>query len=517
MKDKTTLYPSNWLYNASVIGFLKLLNKEDFKQVEFSSGAIKLPKEWFIANETYPVPYVGKLLINKLVSQEDLEKWLSQTNNEGKTNEEKYKEFVEKYFHACPEEGYKYVRAYGHLFASKKPFQNLVQLKEWLNFQFFKLVERFVAEEDGDLRCSFCGRKNIPLDFLEKAKTLERRLIVFANPHAAELGASTGEFPNSFWNNENSIFICPFCVYLFIHHRFAFVPTSESEVFINAHDFELTWDLNKLVENLLARQRGYGVRKILGFTLLEWAIKEKVLLSVWTMMNIEAIVRKEGTIDYFDLQPKTTEILLDHEIAGLIKKIDEEKIFDLILAGNFAELEKANYFALKTICKLKLKENEEINENDPITKYFDRYNNLQHLKKASLILPKLFSKILEKNEEVGMEKKIDILIRKLQQRGQSISNEDNFKNLADAINKLGSRLLEQVRLGNKDNVYYMLLRCFHVNGQEFPSELIDAFKPENEKYFKILIFSFLAPILGKEDKEVKESQETQAETEGGEV
>ena len=111
-----------------------------------------------------------------------------------------------------------------------------------------------------------------------------------------------------------------------------------------------------------------------------------------------------------------------------------------------------------------------------------------------------------------MEERINILIWKLKEIGKNIK-----ENLANSINDMGFRLLEQTRLGNKDNVYYMLLRCFHANGHEFPTELVEAFKPENEKYFKTLIFSFLAPILSREEKEAKESQETQGETEGGEA
>jgi CRISPR-associated protein Cst1 len=391
MEDKITLYPSNWLYNASVTGFLKILNEEDFEQVEFNDGALKLPKQWFIADETYPISYAGRLLINKLVSQEDLEDWLKQ-------NEEKYKEFVEKHFYANPEEGYKYVRAWGHLFASGKPFQNLIQIKkkeEWLEFQFFKLVEKFVEEENGDLRCNFCQKRNISLEFLRREKTLEKRLIVFANSHTSKLGASIGEFPNSFWNNKSSIFICPFCVYLLIHHdRFALIKTPEGEIFINAPDFKLIWDLNNFTEKLLAKSKEYEVRKILGSSLLQWAVKRRTLLGAWTMMNIEVIVKKGSIIDYFDLPPDITKILLDYEIASLIEEINEEKIFDLILAGNFSELEKANYFVLRAI--LKLKKKEEINKNDPITKYFTKYNDLQYLRKVSLMLPKLYGKILEK-------------------------------------------------------------------------------------------------------------------------
>jgi hypothetical protein len=92
-----------------------------------------------------------------------------------------------------------------------------------------------------------------------------------------------------------------------------------------------------------------------------------------------------------------------------------------------------------------------------------------------------------------MEEKIDVLVWKLKNEGEKINEK-----LAKSINDVAFRLLEQVRLGNKDNVFYMFLRCFHANEEKFPNELVEAFKPENEKYFKTLIFSFLAPILGKE-------------------
>ncbi|MFN4226528.1 MAG: hypothetical protein ACK4F0_00080 [Candidatus Ratteibacteria bacterium] len=98
------------------------------------------------------------------------------------------------------------------------------------------------------------------------------------------------------------------------------------------------------------------------------------------------------------------------------------------------------------------------------------------------------------------EKYIDTLVWKLKQEGHRVS-----KDVAKSINDIGFRLLEQVRLGNKDNVFYMLLRCFKANEEKFPDELVEAFKPENDEYFKTLIFSFLTPILGEK------------ETEGGEL
>ena len=406
--NKITLYPSNWLYNAGVIGFLKILKEEDVNKIEWGYGTIKIPKEWFLNGKGKdPIPYSAKLLINKIVSDEDFKKWLKKKDKKKKdkeeTNEDKYKDYVKKYFSHSVEDGYKYVRAGGKwFFGSNTPYQNLVQKKEWLEFQLFKLVEKCIElDNSGQLVCSFCKKKNIPSDFLKKEKSLEKRLVVFGDPHTDELGASIGKFPNSFWNNKSSILICPFCVFLFIHHRISFIPISEGEIFINAPDFKLIWDLNKFAENILMREKEYEIRKILGSSLLQWAIKRRTLLGAWTMMNIEVIVKRrvkrdgksEEIIDYFDLPQDITRILLDYEIANLIERIEEEKIFDLILSGKFSELEKANYFVLKAI--LKLKNKERISDNDPIRKYFKKLD-LIYLQKVSNILPELYVKILEK-------------------------------------------------------------------------------------------------------------------------
>ena len=224
-------------------------------------------------------------------------------------------------------------------------------------------------------------------------------------------------------------------------------------------------------------------------------------------MNIELIIKKETKeknkkqiiIDYFELPTNITKILLDYEIANLINDINEEKIFDLILAGKFSELEKATYLNLKAIIKLINKEN--INENDPIRQYIKKCDDLKHLKKIASKLPILYAKILNKliNREENMgetnfknyyKENIDKLVESLKLEGSKVSS-----GVSEAINNIAYKLLEQVRLNNKDNVYYILLRCFYSNQEKFPDKLVSAFKPENDKYFKTLIFSFLAPIL----------------------
>jgi CRISPR-associated protein Cst1 len=43
--NQLILYPSNWIYNASVIGLLKVINELDsskFEQIEFKNGTIRI-------------------------------------------------------------------------------------------------------------------------------------------------------------------------------------------------------------------------------------------------------------------------------------------------------------------------------------------------------------------------------------------------------------------------------------------------------------------------------------------
>ncbi len=434
MGNKIILYPSNWLYNAGVVGFLRVLEelskinqskevncrgsdiergdlskKENLSQkvtqimqeIEFKpDGEIEIPKTLFIKNDGKLFPAL-KFLVKYIVKDEDINEWLSKENKKGKKYEEKYEEYVKKYFNEDKQFGYEYIRARGKLFGSNTPYQNLVNENEWKEFEFVKLLEESIdGENDDNLSCNFCKRKTIKLEWLKKDKSLEKRITLFQNPHTNELGPSIGKFPNSFWNYQSSTFICPLCVFIFIHHIFAFQSLGKQQIFINAPHFNLTYDLNKFASEILVKQE-YEIRKLLGSSLIQWAIKRRTLLGAWTMMNIEMIIERrvqtgpkqsETIIDYFDLPYHITQILLDHEIADLINRIGEEKIFDLIVAGKFSELEKANYFVLRAL--LKLKNNEKLSENDPVTKYIDDKNK-DHLSKISNLLPELYAKIIK--------------------------------------------------------------------------------------------------------------------------
>jgi len=353
MEDKITLYPSNWLYNAGVVGFLKVLQ---YNGINFEID--------------------GKLIIDRFAIKES------------------YKGII-RYHEDVLNESFS-------ISGKNKRYPNYIQSsqEEFFENHYIKALQK--VEKKQHKTCSWCEGYFIPQILIDDIKSefkgnfssfLEQRE-KFQGIHFAGLGAAVTKVPNSFWNLNFSTPICHLCSYLIIFHHLAFIKTSECEIFINGPNFKLIWDLNNFAEKILTKSREYEVRKILSSSLLQWAIKRRTLLGAWTMMNIEVIVKKGSIIDYFDLPPNITKILLDYEIASLIEEINEEKIFDLILAGNFSELEKANYFVLRAI--LKLKKNDEISKNDPITKYFTNYNDLKYLRRVSQILPKLYGKILEK-------------------------------------------------------------------------------------------------------------------------
>jgi CRISPR-associated protein Cst1 len=378
-KNSIALYPSNWLYNAGVVGLLKVL--------EYNEIGFEINEQVIINKASIKASYKGIFKYHKEVLKE--------------------KKFS--------------------IWGKNKRYPNYIQSsqKEFFENHYIEALQS--VEKSKNKTCSWCEGYFISQNLIDNIKSkfkgnfssfIEQRE-KFQGIHFAGLGAAITEVPNSFWNLNFSIPICHLCSYLIIFNHLAFIKTPEGEIFINAPDFKLIWELNRFAENLLQKSKEYEIRKILGSSLLQWAIKRRTLLGAWTMMNIEVIVKKrivnpntkkvETIIDYFDLPQNITKILLDYEIASLIEEINEEKIFDLILQGKFSELEKANYFVLRTILKLKNKEKnkEEISKNDPITKYFTKYQDFNYLKKVSEILPELYIKILEKKlgGEYGRKKR----------------------------------------------------------------------------------------------------------------
>ena len=133
-------------------------------------------------------------------------------------------------------------------------------------------------------------------------------------------------------------------------------------------------------------------------------------------------------------------------------------------------------------------------------KFREYYNNLKKqqmefqrlleyaidLKKDEIEFQKLYREVTARNTS----DLVDALMRK----GYAFR-----KDLGDAFQNVGYRLLEQTRAGKRDDVYYGILRVFVSQNKKFPDDLVEAFKPiYTDEMFKVFIFSFLSGIIGKE-------------------
>lgn len=90
------------------------------------------------------------------------------------------------------------------------------------------------------------------------------------------------------------------------------------------------------------------------------------------------------------------------------------------------------------------------------------------------------------------------LMESLKRTGFALKQDRDLK---DAFDRQGYRILELVRAGKRDEAFHAILRIFVSARKEFPTHLVEAFKPVySDELFKVFLFSFLSGILGKEQE-----------------
>ncbi|MCD6155779.1 MAG: type I-B CRISPR-associated protein Cas8b1/Cst1, partial [Candidatus Atribacteria bacterium] len=204
------LYPGNWLYNAGVVGFLRVLAEyEGLNRVQSwlrGDGTVVIEGDAFrtlfspvpVGSES--VPMVLKYFVEYFCDPEGLNKWLNSKDSKGKQPRDKYQDFAQKMGNF----GYKFIYVGNRLFSSNRPFQNLVQPGEWRDFQFCRVLESIpqnlevTSQAFSGRTCDICGSSLI--QYPNREPDLEKRLAKFQHTHFTILGPSEGKFPNSFWN-----------------------------------------------------------------------------------------------------------------------------------------------------------------------------------------------------------------------------------------------------------------------------------------------------------------------------
>jgi CRISPR-associated protein Cst1 len=326
-----TLYPSNWLYNAGVIGLLRVLQRAGVNAEECArSGKIELPQcavELEQDGQQFNIPLLAREWL--------LESWEQLTEKKSSTEGEKIKEVWGKLFNAWYRGFFNANTQY--LFkASKKSKALICQFGE-----FVKYLGQVCA---GGNRCSFC---------LGNSRFSHKN--IFTSEHSKVLGASAGDegVPNSFWNLncEQSLRVCDLCSFVLISHHLALTRLSDgSEIFINAPSFQVMWYMNKFAREVLGSASSEEMRTkrtLLAMSVIEYATKIQATLGVWTGMNIEIVNKRGGQIEFFSLPYEVIQLLSDRRIAGSLSGIGEFVILNRVLDQDFSRLMELGYRLLR--------------------------------------------------------------------------------------------------------------------------------------------------------------------------
>jgi CRISPR-associated protein Cst1 len=530
-----TLYPSNWLYNAGVIGLMRVLEElgEEVEKFICKDGIVGL-------------------LTTKNPS-EIFDKWveLSPKSKEGKSMV------------------YGFKNAYYANQTEKSIKHRIESLLGQSTYKSGKI----------EFSCSFCTSKikvkKTDATFLNQA---------FGNI----LLGSEKSFSNMYWSNSASNFVCQQCEFIIMCHHLALTRLSDgSEIFINAPSFQVMYYLNKFAREVfgaLSAEEMRSKRNILAMSVIEYAIKVQATLGVWTGMNIEIVskyrVKKdnkwEDKIEFFSLPYEVIQLLSDRHIAGILSRIGEFAILNRVLDQDFSRLMETGYRLLRI--GLKAYGERGKSENDFINQTLRLEKNRRNPARVAEQIFQL-SALIEENKTGGKPMSTSTEVSSLEQRLEQLKeqlkdrdNEPNFndfqkfcrdlqkvqrdfqnllqwavedqrgkenekefrglyrqvagwnasdlmerlkrtgfalkkdRDLKDAIDRQGYRILELVRAGKRDEAFHAILRIFVSAKKDFPSQLVEAFKPiYSEELFKVFLFSFLSGILGKEEETEQET------------
>lgn len=378
-----TLYPSNWLYNAGVIGLISVLEKADIKisEIAHDDGSVDINLNEFsktkgIENISQKIPLLGWLWLKN--------SWDQLANKKATTENEIISEIWGKLFN---------VQYRGFFNANTKLLYASSKTSKALIEQFSDFIYSFESEGTKQIHCQFCNS-------LRNANYKNK----FTSEHSNILGGSAGikGVPNSFWNmnSDASMQICDICSFVLLNHHLALTKLSDnSEIFINTPSFKIMYELNKVLKESYGKtnkEELYSKREMLAMTVIEQSNKIKSTLGMWTGMNIEIVTKKRDEIEFFSLPYEIIKIISDRNIAALLSELGEFRILNMILNKNFSSLIDFAYKLIRVSTKNFMERNK--SEKDLINDLLFKSSNKMNLTNTANKILKLYSLIEEKNK-----------------------------------------------------------------------------------------------------------------------
>lgn len=364
-----TLYPSNWLYNAGVVGFIINLEKiysdenniKDQVQIN-TDGTISINRDLF-----------------QKLNVKDRFIW-------GNDKISIYRKGMYRNFLTTDDE--------------KELFVDFV---------------RCLSDVENKGSCGLCNLGySLPEEKINEINAKQKsdkkflnRIKEFNFVHNTMFGPTVDKFPNAFWNNIQGTTICHICNFIMLHHHIALIALAYYEqIFINAPSFKVMYDLNKLMKETYGAtntKESKSKREILATSVIDYSRRIQTTLGIWTQMNIEIVskykVKNErgqwdDRIEFFSLPSDVIKIISDRRIASLLSDLGEFKILNKVLDRKFSDLTEIGYKLLRESTKNYDKRNDKL-----IKDLLYRWNNQKNLAQTANNIFKLYSLIEEKTRK----------------------------------------------------------------------------------------------------------------------
>lgn len=450
------LYTSNWIWNASVIGFLNTVKEltvngdrvvdqlikgeeyveidpdlEDFLWSDFNSTSkYRLKPEYEPKLDEYrSLPKIGWMFITSVNPQAFKEKIASGQEEEGFTTN------------------------FNKLFSNFGPYKNFINTSTKEKRQsIMNLFSKPKIIENG-LICSFCNQRMIPENNSEKNDyQISFNLALFP-----DIGGSYGKFPNANFQDISELLICPTCsqFLLFRHKGF-------ENIFVNSTSFNLMYKLNQLVKNMERIDRKEF--------LVQAQTSEMIIRNSWTLSNTEIIDISASNVTFNNIPDLTAKLFVSPIIISYLQEItyNKQNILDYIISSDFSKILKLAYKELK----------------DDYTPYYEI---------------KIYTEIQKILGGEQMKEKV-VSVENLYYEGKNCKNGD----LIESLNRNIFKILEMVRLGKKAQTQYTILRIFASFNEKIPENLSKIFNPQfPEDLFQAGMYNFLTGIKNAQREEEK--------------
>ncbi len=409
-----TLYPSNWLYNAGVVGLMNILeeNNVNLSEVlnndgiqteklikvienlldEVSDQPLRVPFNrfskwhWGYIDKSFKSNYgsientirqsltrakfpTGRTQVKKQMKIDNLT--YIDSNKEYEINFDKKNEFVDNAFSELfgrnPTRDYdSTVKELAESFLQEKEafiyrktignlFSKGSPYQNLFNINYYKKIDKFleVFTKSFFLNNSSNGNKcSFCCGSKYEVETLDTMLM-------ASLFPAFSQFPNAFWNNDpgQGTKVCGLCKFLILHHHLALTKLSDyTEIFINAPSFKIMFELNKIIKEAYGSsnsEEARSKREILATTVIEYSRKLQSTIGLWSGMNIEIVTKSKEGVDFFSLPYDVIKIISDRKIASTLSDIGEFRILDIVLNRKYSLLTEIAYKLLRESTKSK--------------------------------------------------------------------------------------------------------------------------------------------------------------------